>query len=253
MQAKIGVHEQDLMCGVHYPFDPATTDGMKNRGEQPTPFRHNCSGKHTGMLAHALLSGQPLENYIDPAHPVQQSILQAFAEMTDVPVGQIQCGVDGCSAPNFAVPLYNAALAFARLADPSGLPAARAAACRRITHAMTAYPFMVAGPDRFDTSLMEVGNGLIVSKAGAEGYQAIALLPGALGPGSPALGLAIKISDGDLTDRARPIVAIEALRQLKALNPEQVSRLAAFGPQTLTNWRKVPVGESRAVISFKLD
>ena len=77
-----------------------------------------------------------------------------------------------------------------------------------------AHPFMVAGPDRFDTALMQASKGLIVSKGGAEGYQGIGLLSGALGEGSPALGITIKISDGDIPERARSIVSLEVLRQL---------------------------------------
>ncbi|NIT54392.1 MAG: asparaginase, partial [candidate division Zixibacteria bacterium] len=66
----------------------------------------------------------------------------------------------------------------------------------------------------------EVTSGQIVSKGGAEGYQALGIMPGALGADSPALGIAFKISDGDLRSRARPAISIEILRQLNALTPE---------------------------------
>jgi L-asparaginase II len=251
MQEKIGVTESDLLCGAHYPYNEPTAEAMKVRGEKPTPYRHNCSGKHTGMLAHAKMRNLPTGDYINFSHPVQESILQAFADMTDVPVEKVELGVDGCSAPNFAVPLYNAALSFARLCDPRQLAPARAAACTRITRSMMAHPDMVDGPGEFDTRLMEIGNGRIVSKGGAEGYQGLGLMPGALGADSPALGITLKISDGDQGSRARSIVALEILRQLGALNESQLEELSAFGPKTLTNWRKVPVGVSRAAFQLK--
>jgi L-asparaginase II len=251
LQAKIGVTEDDLMCGVHWPYDAPTVEAMKARGEKPTPYRHNCSGKHTGMLAHAKMRNLPTQDYINFDHPIQQSILQAFADMTDVPVNRVELGVDGCSAPNFAVPLYNAALGFARLCDPRGLELVRAEACTRITSSMMAHPDMVDGPGEFDTRLMEAGKGRIVSKGGAEGYQGIGLLPGALGADSPALGIALKISDGDLGGRARSIVTLEVLRQLGALTDTQLEGLSAFGPKTLTNWRNVEVGVSRAAFQLK--
>ena len=69
-------------------------------------------------MAHARLHGWPIDDYINPSHPVQQEILSTFAEMCVLPQEQVRHGTDGCSAPNFAVPLHNAALAFARLADP---------------------------------------------------------------------------------------------------------------------------------------
>jgi L-asparaginase II len=252
MQEKIGVAESDLQCGVHYPYHAPTSEAMKARGEQPTPNRHNCSGKHTGMLAHAKMRQLSISDYLDTTHPVQESILQAFADMTDVPADKVELGTDGCSAPNFAVPLYNAALSFARLCDPVHLPTRRAAACRRITQSMMAHPDMVGGPGRFDTRLMEIGQGRIVAKGGAEGYQGIGLMPGALGTNSPALGIALKISDGDPNSRARPLAVLEVLRQLGALQESQLAELAAFGPQTLTNWRDIPVGVSRAAFKLKI-
>lgn len=249
IQAKTGVTEADLMCGVHPISHAPTLEAMRQRGESPTPNRHNCSGKHTGMLASAVMQGLPKAGYLETGHPVQGEILQAFAEMCALPADQVAVGVDGCSAPNFAVPLYHTALAFARLCDPEAgnvAPHARAAACRTVTAAMTAFPEMVGGPDSFDTHLMQAAAGKIVSKGGAEGYQGMGLLPGALRPGSPALGIAFKISDGDPRSRARPGVALEVLHQLGALTAAQLQALSQFGPQTpVPNWRKIVVGQGR--------
>jgi L-asparaginase II len=254
IQKKAGVDESELLCGVHEPYHKPTAERMHDQKEPLTPNRHNCSGKHTGMLAYVKLkqrSGEQLPEgleYIDRSHPIQKEILSVFAEMCDLPVDQVQIGIDGCSAPNFAVPLRNAALAFARLCDPEGgdvRPPARAAACRVITSAMLASPEMVGGPGRFDTALMQTTRGRIVSKAGAEAYQGMGLLPGALSPGSPALGIALKIGDGDDRNRVRTAVALEVLRQLGALSPAELELLADFGPTyNLYNWRKVPVGQA---------
>jgi L-asparaginase II len=252
MHAKIGVTVDDLLCGTHYPYHEPTADAMKMRGELPTPYYHNCSGKHTGMLAHARLRGLPTADYIDFHHPVQESILQTFAEMCDVPQEQVELGIDGCSAPNFATTLFNAALGYARLCDPSGLQAERAAACHIITSSMTAHPNMVGGPDRFDTVLMGVGKGKILVKGGAEGYQGIGLLPGALGPDSPGIGIVIKISDGDPSSRARYGVSLAILRALGALTESQLAEMSSFGPEKeLYNFRNLHVGTSRP--AFVLD
>src|SRR5690554_4379798 len=261
LQNKTGVAEADLLCGVHSPYDEPTAEAMKERREAPTPNRHNCSGKHTGMLALAHMLGESTAAhsdsppYIDIHHPVQVLILRTFAEMCALPPEDVRIGIDGCSAPNFAVPLYNAALAYARLCDPdSGKvePEARAAACRTVTSAMIFNPDMVAGPGRFDSRLMEVGQGRFVVKGGAEGFQAVGLMPGALGPGSPALGIAIKVSDGDLKSRVRPPVTLELLRQLGALNDADLGLLSEFGPVLpVYNWRKIAVGEARPVFTLQ--
>jgi L-asparaginase II len=201
------------------------------------------------MLAFARLQRLPLEDYIHPRHPIQQRILETFAEMCDLPVEGISPGTDGCSAPNFAVPLYNAALAFARLCDPATGEvgsALRAEICRTVSSAMASHPEMVAGPGRFDTRLMAAAGGRFVAKGGAEGYQCIGLLPGAFGRGSPALGIAIKISDGDPKSRACPAVALEILSQLGALAEEDRDLLAEFGPELpVYNWRRLLVGRGQ--------
>jgi L-asparaginase II len=261
MQLKTGISEADLLCGVHPPYDDATAEAMRERKEMPTPNRNNCSGKHTAMLAFAHLrqqdrpdSGDALA-YIDIRHPIQQEILHTFAAMCAVPVENVETGIDGCSAPNFAVPLYNAALAYARLCDPEAGEVTgheRADACHIITSAMMFNADMVGGPGRFDTCLMEAAQGRLLVKGGAEGFQAIGVMPGALYPESPALGIAIKISDGDQKSRARPAVALEVLRQLGAIRQNELDMLVEFGPVSpVENLRRLVVGECRPVFQLQ--
>lgn len=251
LQAKAGVKESDLRCGTHPPYDDATRRRLAAEGKPPSPNRHNCSGKHTGMLTQARYLSEPIDSYEARGHPVQIRILQAFAEMCGLDPQDVHIGVDGCSVPTFAVPLRAAAAAYARLADPSSLSPQRAAACRRIMTAMTAHPDMVAGPGRFDTLLMQAAGGRVLCKGGAEGYRGMALAPGAFAPGSPALGIAMKISDGDLGklsdsppgQRAGARAALTALIDLGALDDRAVRALAQFGPEPVTNFRGILVGE----------
>ncbi len=260
IQKKISVEENALQCGVHMPGDVDAFKSLIINNQQPTPNRNNCSGKHTAMLAYAKMRNLPLENYLDTHHPLQQDILTAFAEMCQVSAQEIQVGIDGCSAPNFAVPLYNAALGIARLCDPRQLSDERASACRKVTSAMTLHPEMVSAYGEFDEQLMRAGNGKIVCKRGAEGYQIIGLLPGVLRPDAPGVGIALKVSDGDpartaadLTHgaRVRPAVALEILSQLEVLSSAQEQTLAPFGPvKPIKNHQGIVTGQSRPV--FKL-
>ncbi len=259
-QQKAGVEESQLQCGVHLPGDAEAFRALVIHNQQPGPNRNNCSGKHTAMLAHARMRGLPLENYLDLRHPIQQDILASFAGMCLITPNEVETGTDGCSAPNFAVPLERAALAMARLCDPRELPDVRASACRKITSAMTAHPEMVSGYGEFDEQLMRVGAGRIVCKRGAEGYQLVGLLPGALGPDSPGIGIALKVSDGDASrmaldlthsTRVRPAVVLEILRQLGVLVPEQEQALAGFGPvKPVQNHRGLITGQSRPVFEL---
>jgi L-asparaginase len=108
---------------------------------------------------------------------------------------------------------------------------------------MMSHPDMVAGPNRFDTRLMQLTQGRIVSKGGAEAYQGIGIMPGAIGPGSPALGIALKIADGDSRQMVRAAVSLEVLRQLQALSADERTALNDKGPQLpRDNWRKLEIG-----------
>ena len=78
----------------------------------------------------------------------------------------------------------------------------------------------------------------------------ISIQPDAIKHGSPGMGVTIKISDGDPDQRAGTVVAVEVLRQLGALNEEQIHSLARFAPRKITNWRGLEVGEIRLSKSF---
>jgi L-asparaginase II len=261
IQSKIGVQESDLLCGTHLLSHLPTVEAMRARGEALTPNRNNCSGKHTGMLAQARMGGLPIADYINPDHPVQKTILESFSQMCGMETERVVIGTDGCSAPNFAIPLFNAALGFARLCDPHNLSQERAAACRRITSAMMTNPVMVSGAGRFDTRVMEVCSRRILVKGGAEGYMAMGIFAGVMGAESPGMGIAFKIADGDLSvryadgsfhNRVRPAVALEILRQLGAISEKELQGLAEFGPvRPVTNHRKIVVGESHPAFTLK--
>ena len=245
IHAKVGLQEADLQCGVHWPSDKATVLAMRERGEEPTPYRHNCSGKHSGMLAQALLHDYSKSNYLSMDNPLQQRILKTVAEMCDVKPEDMPIGIDGCSAPVFAMPLYNFALAMARLADPFELGEVRAAACKKITHAMMAYPVMVAGPGALDTVLMRVMQGKAAVKGGAEGYQMLSLMPEACGKGSPGIGVALKISDGDPNRRATYATLVGLLKALGFGKEMESEAFRNFNTPILKNWRGLEIGEIR--------
>ena len=219
-----------LQCGVHPPLDRASAQALRDAGQEPTPFHHNCSGKHTGFLLLARWLHAPLETYLDPMHPVQQRVRQVVAHMAGLPVQALVVGTDGCSAPNFAPPLYHAAWAWARLVDPRGLDPDLQQAAKQVVRAMVRYPFLVAGPGRFDTLVMEAMAGRVVAKGGAEGYQALGIPPGVLGP--VGVGIVLKVADGDRRRRVAGALALHILQELGLYQPEAHPDLAqAFGPR----------------------
>jgi len=239
---KIGLDESALQCGAHTPRSEESIRLLRESGRESTPIYNNCSGKHAGMLAHAIHRGLSTHDYLDPQHPIQIAIFNALADMSGVAPESIGVGVDGCSAPCFALPLRACATAFARLADPASLPEARRNALRRIAHAMTAHPEMIGGEKRLDTDLMRAMGSRVVSKGGAEGYYGIALM-------SNGLGIAMKTADGDGARSSGPTV-IETLRQLGALDEAALDALRAYHTPIVKNHRGLEVGEIRPVFQL---
>lgn len=242
---KVGLQLSDLQCGVHWPIDKETTFQMRLLGETPDSYRHNCSGKHSGMLTQAKLLEQSLDDYLTPVHLVQQNIRRAVSSMCGIHRDDMIFGVDGCSAPVYAMPLSSFAWAIARLVDPVNLDEERQIACQRITSAMIAYPEMVAGPGQLDSVLMQVMNGKVIAKGGAEGYQLIGVMPGAIAENSKGIGIAFKIADGDPSRRATQRVVVEMLKAL-GFEVEMASEaFASFNQPILRNFRGIEIGNIR--------
>jgi L-asparaginase II len=173
---------------------PATEDELEC-GPEPTPLRHNCSGKHAGMLALCRTRGWASGGYRLATHPVQQGCLAEVAQTADVPADQIPTAIDGCGVVTFALPLERMALMFSRLELVDGGD--------RVAAAMRAHPELIRGPMAADSLLMRELEGW-TAKGGAEG------LLGACGPAG--LGLALKVEDGSMR-AMRPALA-ELLRRL---------------------------------------
>jgi L-asparaginase II len=159
--------EEELECG-------------SQDGRPPGPLHHNCSGKHAGMLALCRARSWPSEGYRLPEHPVQQAILAALAEATELPPEQIPLALDGCGVPTFGATLERMAHAFTRLERLDG--------GRRIADAMRLHPALIGGAGQIDTQLMEAFPGL-VAKGGAEGLLCLVTAGG--------VGVALKSRDGN--------------------------------------------------------
>lgn len=132
--------------------------------------------------------GAPLENYLEPLHPLQLRIRQLVAELSQISEDQLVLGIDGCSAPNYALPLSTLAHLYARLARPAHSDRFRAE-FSQLFQAMSTHPELVFGIGRTDLAYMSTAPGDWISKSGADGIQAFASR-------SAQLGIAIKITDG---------------------------------------------------------
>ena len=234
LQAKGGVGPGALRCGSHPPACTRAAVELARAGGKPSALHNNCSGKHTGMVLTAKHMGAPLGTYLEPDHPLQVANRRNLAIFAGMDPADIVLGVDGCSAPNFALPLENEAAAFARLAAPdASLPPAHAAAARRIAAAMMAHPRVVAWKGEGDAALMGAAPGRIVSKLGAEGVQC-------LGVPARGLGIALKVEDGAARPRLPLTVAL--LRAAGVLTAAEAARVGAPADTILRNHRGIEVG-----------
>jgi L-asparaginase II len=165
-----------------------------------------------------------------------------------VPRGEIKIGIDGCAAPNFALPLIGMARSFARLVfPPADFDDELREACRRVVSAMMAHPEMIGGTERLDTLIMQALRGRMICKIGAEGVWIAGILPG---PNfKRGLGIALKIEDGN-DNRARAAVAVELLRQLNILDDTSYKKLRGHSQLMIKNRRGDIVGEVET--SFKI-
>ncbi len=243
MLEKMGLNESDLRCGTHLPFDDKTAKALIRAEKKATQLQNNCSGKHAAMLGFAKHIGADITRYEDTEHPIQQAILECVSKFTDVPQDVIKLGVDGCTAPNFALPISGMAKSFARLVfPPETFDDKTREACRGVVTAMLNYPEIIGGTGRLDTEIMQAGRGKVVSKVGAEGVYVAGVLP--CERWKSGLGIAFKIEDGD-DKRARPVVAVELLRRLRVL---ENSDLDEISPMKIYSRRGDTVGKVVAEI-----
>src|SRR5918995_5780781 len=93
----------------------ATEEELECGPVEGSRLRHNCSGKHAGMLAVCAARDWPRENYRLRDHPLQQAVVDEVARLTNFPASDLPLAVDGCGVVTFALPLESMAAVFAGL------------------------------------------------------------------------------------------------------------------------------------------
>jgi len=241
MLTRIGLSHASLQCGCHVPLWFSYGGSTPLSGAKFDERHNNCSGKHAGFLAYCVQHGLPLGNHLDPSHPLQRAIRQQVAAVTRLDENQLVEGVDGCSAPNYAMPLSRLAFSFARLAS-GAQDAEFGQAFETLGNAMLAHPEMVSGTGRNDLAFTRAGRGDWLTKIGADGVQVIASK-------SRRQAIAVKVISGHMP--ALYAAAVATLEQLGWLDEEQRELLKPWGHQKLLSAKGVQVGEIRT--TFQLE
>jgi L-asparaginase II len=171
---------------------------------------------------------------------LQQAILKSVMQATKAEASQLVAGTDGCSAPNFAMPLYNLAYSFARLASGEA-DSELGEWFAPLRDAFVAHPQMISGTARNDLAFTQAGRGDWITKIGADGVQVIASI-------SRREAIAIKMISGNMP--ALYAAAVVAMDQLGWLDAAQRQALQAWAPQPILNARGIRTGEIRAAFTL---
>jgi L-asparaginase II len=241
MLARASLTEAALQCGTHSPYWYRATKTQVPSGQQWNSLFHNCSGKHSGMLLYAHLNRASKENYLDFDHPLQIAVRQAIMGVCDWSLnGELPWGTDGCSVPNYAIPLTALARGLAWLTS-SERHSKYANAATTLFKAMATHPEMVSGEGRNDLALARAGRGDWIAKVGADGVQTLASR-------SRGIGIAAKISDGN--GEVLMVAFCAVLERLGMMDEHARDALASWSHMPIKSIRGVEVGRIEASVTI---
>ena len=236
---KVGLTEDDLECGVLRPVNGKAFKKLIVNGEKPTQVHNQCSGKHSQIMALAMMLEVPVKDYIKPDHPAQKVIFKHVAMASKMPEDKLEIGIDGCGVPVFYLPIYNMSLAYARLSTPTkGDWGDYTDAATKIRDAMSKYPQVISGTGRIDCALNEITGGRIIAKVGADAVYCVAVK-------DEGLGITFKIEDGSLAAINPMVIAL--LKRLELISNDEFDQLQQKFPPVLKNHRGDVIGTIEAV------
>ena len=236
---KLGLTEDDLECGVMRPLNGKAFKELIKAGEPVTQIHNQCSGKHAQIMALSIMLGVKVKGYSLPEHEAEKIIFKHVAMASKMPEDKLEIGIDGCGVPVFYLPIYNMALAYARLSTPAkGDWNEYETAATKIRNAMSKYPQVISGTGRIDCAISEVSNSRIIGKMGSDAVYCIAVK-------DENMGITFKIEDGDYAAVTPMVIAI--LKYLNLLTKDEAAELDKQFPPILKNHRGDIIGTIEAV------
>ncbi len=231
---KIGLDRSALLCGAQFPSDRKSTNALIVAGKKPEAIHNNCSGKHAGFLAYSIFLGADPSDYLNPNHPTQLEIRRCVAKFHSMDESQLPLALDGCSAPIYAIPVYQQALAYMRLSHPKFGDKKTREACQRLIAAARKYPFLIAGSGRYCTDLIQECESELIGKTGAEGIYSLCFH-------QEIIGACIKIDDGKMLPQYN--VAQKLVEQSRLFSADQLAPLHPYLSNAIRNFNKWETGK----------
>ena len=238
--SKIRLNVNKLQCGIHNPMNLNASNKLYSSGNKPSELHNNCAGKHLAMISGCIASNFDYTNYLDISHPYQIQIKECIEHFMEKKITKKYSAIDGCNAPQYALPLNNIANSMINLIHSYNHNAKYSNELKKLITSIKKYPMLTGGINRFDSDLLKNTNGRIYAKIGAEGVLLFADL-------SKKIGGVIKIIDGN--GRAIPSIAMKILIKLKLLSNKEKKMMQKWNNEKIHNFSKTLTGK----ISAKID
>jgi L-asparaginase II len=231
---KIKIKKNLLKCGIHNPLNSKSSDKLLLSGIKPNQLHNNCAGKHLAMISSCLNKNMNINKYVEMNHPYQKIIRNYLEYFTKTKILNIQKGIDGCSAPQYAFPLKNLSIGMINLIKHYREIKKYTPEITILLKAIEKYPHLTGSKSIYPCQLMAATNGKIFSKGGAEGVLLFAHK-------EKKIGGIIKINDGN--ERALPSIANAIFKKLKILNNNELKKLSKWNHEKIFNHAKKNTGK----------
>lgn len=175
--SKAGCTEDNLSCGPHWPaYREIDFAALAAAGKSPTKAYNQCSGKHSGFLCAVRARGETTHDYLSIDHPVQQAVLGLVSKLAKADISEDRIAIDGCSAPTFAMSMFNFAEAFRVINSGEFSEIGVLSAAHQLLQASINEAYFVGGTDRVCSDIMIASKGRVYAKMGADGAYVAMLL-----------------------------------------------------------------------------
>ena len=231
---KINKSEKILKCGVHNPLNKISSNKLLLSGIKPNQLHNNCAGKHLGMITGCLANKLSINNYLEMNHPYQKLIRECLEYFTNTKINEVQKGVDGCSAPQYAFPMKNLSISMINLLKNYSENKKYTIEINFLLKAIMQYPNLTGSKFIYPSQLISATEGKMFAKGGAEGILLFAHL-------EKNIGGIIKVNDGN--ERALPSIANEIFKKLNILSKKELDILSKWSGEIILNHAKEKVGK----------
>ncbi|MDC0226616.1 asparaginase [Alphaproteobacteria bacterium] len=231
---KININKKMLKCGIHNPLNLNSSNNLLLSGKVPNELYNNCAGKHLAMLTGCMMYGLDTQNYVSINHPYQKYIRNILEHFSECKISNQQKGIDGCSAPQYAFPLESLSISMINLIKNFKENLKYSKEVRLLINSVVKYPHLIGSKAKYDSQLMQVTNGKVFAKWGAEGVLLFC-------HNEKKIGGVIKVIDGN--ERALPSTANEIFKKIKLLNSKELKQLSNWTRQPIYNHAKIQTGK----------